>query len=192
MRILTYKRTHTGDPSSDGLFGINDCMGGVRSLLYDAVIGVGGTGPIPRRFGISGKVTWVGVGPKRAPRLSSHRAEIVSFDSFVLLEQGGPLLADIAPNLARKVYNGRRFILDKYSDIERSEAVAILQWAQGHTSNTSPTELNLKLCQSFTINQKPASKRQALTMRCIRPQFRTSGERSLALGSCKAHSRKYP
>ncbi|WP_112487513.1 hypothetical protein [Thiomonas sp. X19] len=44
MRILTYKRTHVGDPDEFGRFGINDCMGRVRGYRYDAVIGVGGTG----------------------------------------------------------------------------------------------------------------------------------------------------
>ncbi len=29
LRILTYKRTHIGDPDSIGQFGINDCMGRV-------------------------------------------------------------------------------------------------------------------------------------------------------------------
>ena len=35
MRILTYKRTHTGDPDHLGRFGVNDCMGGVRNLRFD-------------------------------------------------------------------------------------------------------------------------------------------------------------
>jgi hypothetical protein len=26
MRILTYKRTHTGDPDAQGRFGFHDCM----------------------------------------------------------------------------------------------------------------------------------------------------------------------
>jgi len=38
MRILTYKRTHTGDPSPDGVFGVHDCMGRIRDLSYDAII----------------------------------------------------------------------------------------------------------------------------------------------------------
>jgi len=42
MRILIYKRTHTGDPDLKGRFGIHDCMGRVRDYDYDAVIGVGG------------------------------------------------------------------------------------------------------------------------------------------------------
>ena len=45
MRVLVYKRTHEGDPDASGLFGCNDCMGKVRGRKYDAVIGVGGTGP---------------------------------------------------------------------------------------------------------------------------------------------------
>jgi hypothetical protein len=39
MRILTYKRTHVGDPDQDGRFGIYDCMGRVRNYPFDAVIG---------------------------------------------------------------------------------------------------------------------------------------------------------
>src|SRR5437867_10741882 len=42
LQILTYKRTHNGDPDVYGCFGIHDCMGSVRDLPFDAVIGVGG------------------------------------------------------------------------------------------------------------------------------------------------------
>ena len=35
MRILTYKRTHTGDPDPSGRFGIYDCMGHVRDYDCD-------------------------------------------------------------------------------------------------------------------------------------------------------------
>ena len=65
--ILTYKRTHTGDPNAAGMFGINDCMGSVRNLLYDAVIGVGGIGAEPRDYKIDGKITWVGIYPTKRP-----------------------------------------------------------------------------------------------------------------------------
>ncbi|MGS0974834.1 hypothetical protein [Burkholderia glumae] len=47
MRILIYKRTHTGAPDCFGRFGINDYMGSARNLRFDAVIGVGGVGAEP-------------------------------------------------------------------------------------------------------------------------------------------------
>ena len=59
MRILIYKRTHTGDPDPEhGIFGeaadeATDCMGKVRGYGFDAVIGVGGTGLEPQSQGNS-------------------------------------------------------------------------------------------------------------------------------------------
>ena len=129
MRILTYKRTHTGDPDATGSFGASDCMGKVRSFRYDAVIGVSGTGSEPRSHGIDGKITWVGISPRRSVRPEKFRAHIVKFDHFVLLDQSGPFLAEMAPALARKLFSGRRFILDKYSPAEYQEARRIVDWA---------------------------------------------------------------
>lgn len=131
MRILTYKRTHTGDPDRLGRFGINDCMGGVRNLRFDAVIGVGGTGAEPRRFGIARKLTWIGVGPRRSSGGMGRRGDIVTFDHFLLLDANGPELGSMAPNLARRIYGRRtRLVLDAYSEAERAEALAILEWAR--------------------------------------------------------------
>ena len=45
MRILTYKRTHKGDPDNRGVFGINDCMGAIRNRKFDAVVGIGSKAP---------------------------------------------------------------------------------------------------------------------------------------------------
>lgn len=130
MRILTYKRTHTGDPDHLGRFGINDCMGSVRNLRFDAVIGVGGMGTEPRRFGIARKLTWIGIGPRRSPGGKGRRADIVTFNRFLLLDANGPELESVAPNLARRVYGKRtRLVLDAYSDIERVEIIALLKWA---------------------------------------------------------------
>ena len=62
MRTLIYKRTHSGDPDPQtGVFGNHDCMGSVRAWEFDAVIGIGGVGPEPRRHGIAGKLTYVAV-----------------------------------------------------------------------------------------------------------------------------------
>jgi len=65
MRILTYKRTHTGVPDFHGRFGNHGCMGRVRDFCFDAVIGVGGIGAEARSWDIAGKLTWIGVGPQR-------------------------------------------------------------------------------------------------------------------------------
>ena len=65
MRILTYKRTHTGDPDINGVFGSHDCMGQVREYDFDAVIGIGGIGAEPRSYGIDRKINWVGINAKK-------------------------------------------------------------------------------------------------------------------------------
>lgn len=62
MRTLIYKRTHTGDPDASGCFGICDCMGRVRAMDFDAVIGIGGIGSEAKGAGIAGKITWIGIG----------------------------------------------------------------------------------------------------------------------------------
>jgi hypothetical protein len=43
VRTLIYKRTHSGDSDKMGCFGIWDCMGRLRNMAFDAVIGVGGS-----------------------------------------------------------------------------------------------------------------------------------------------------
>jgi hypothetical protein len=128
MRILTYKRTHTGDPASAGVFGVNDCMGSVRALEYDAVIGVGGIGAEPRSYQIDGKITWVGVSPQK--RMGQWPSPLVTFNHFVLFDAGGPALAALAPALAKRVYEGKvRYILSGYTNAEQLEAEEIVKWA---------------------------------------------------------------
>ena len=87
MRTLVYKRTHKGDPDRKGCFGIQDCMGRVRSYKFDAVIGVGGIGRMARVEGISGKVNWIGIGSRKGP--TGGRGPLVTFDHFVLYEERG-------------------------------------------------------------------------------------------------------
>lgn len=129
LRILTYKRTHIGDPDSTGQFGINDCMGRVRNRRFDAVIGVGGVGPEPRSEGIAGKLTWIGIGPRRVA--GPWRGDIVSFEHFVLLDAEGPDFRRVAPNLARRLFDGRvRALLNDYTHAEFREALAVLTLAR--------------------------------------------------------------
>ena len=132
MRILTYKRTHTGDADKNGVFGVNDCMRKLRSLEYDAVIGVGGIGAEPRAFEIDGKITWVGVYPTKT--LGEWDAPMVAFQRFILFDASGPKLHLLAPTLAKRMYQGKaRYLLCGYSDSELAEAEGVVRWAMQAT-----------------------------------------------------------
>lgn len=134
MRILTYKRTHVGDPDRAGRFGIHGCMGNVRSMQFDAVIGIGGIGNEPQSHGIAGRVTWVGRQPKKQAH-PSGAGLLVTFESFILLDTKGPLLLDIAPYLARRMYEGRvRTLIAGYSCDEQADAEHVVQTLLGSTS----------------------------------------------------------
>lgn len=126
MRILTYKRTHIGDPDTGGYFGVNDCMGRVRNWSFDAVIGVGGYGPEPQSHGIEGRVNWVGLNPTWQPHPEGY-GQLVTFEFFTLLEAKGPSLIGVAPSLARRLYEKKARVLFKsYSPEEKAEAEALV------------------------------------------------------------------
>ncbi|RJG10444.1 hypothetical protein D3879_20775 [Pseudomonas cavernicola] len=128
MRILTYKRTHTGDPDKLGRFGVRDCMGRVRDLHFDAVIGIGGIGSEACSNGIAGKITWIGLNPKKRANPYAE-GTLVEFEQFVLLEAKGPSLQVEAPHLARRMYEGKvRYLLNDYTEEEQLEAEAIVNW----------------------------------------------------------------
>ncbi|MGH1543073.1 MAG: hypothetical protein ACRBHB_21825 [Arenicella sp.] len=130
MLILTYKRTHTGDPSPDGVFGINDCMGKVRNFSFDAVIGVGGIGLEAKSHNIDRKICWVGIWPMREEP-KKGMGSIIRFEYFRLFEEMGPLLAQEAPALARRMYDGKaRLLIKSYSEKEYEEAEKIVEWAK--------------------------------------------------------------
>lgn len=95
--VLVYRRTHKGDPNSDGIFGCNNCMGRVRSWAYDAVIGIGGKSPWEDHKGIECKVNWIGIGPERHYDVG-HPPQ-VTFSKFILWDEKGPCLKDCAPRL---------------------------------------------------------------------------------------------
>ena len=125
MRILTYKRTHTCDPDKNGVFGVNDCMGKLRSLEYDSVLGVGGIGAEPRAFEIDGKFTWVGVYPTKT--LGEWDAPMVAFHRFILFDASGPKLHSLAPPLSKRMYQGKaRYLLRGYSVSEQAEAEEVV------------------------------------------------------------------
>jgi hypothetical protein len=127
-RILIYKRTHKGDPDRKGCFGIEDCMGKVRSYEFDAVIGVGGIGRMPRAQRISGKVNWIGLGSRKGRR--QGRGPLVMFDHFVLYEEKGPNFQSIAPALARRMYLRNARVLLNFTDTEKAEVARLLGLAK--------------------------------------------------------------
>jgi hypothetical protein len=135
MRILTYKRTHIGDPDQYGVFGSSDCMGQVRNFQFDAVIGIGGVGWEPQSHGIDRRLNWVGFGLIRQSGGELSRGDVVHFEHFKLMESNGPLLTDLAPSLARRFYKKEkppRFLLDGYTEDEHAEALTIIEWASSN------------------------------------------------------------
>lgn len=103
MKVLIYKRTHTGDPDNRGIFGIHNCMGTVRGRKYDAVIGLGGKKPWENNKGIAYKINWIGVG-RQPPYSAKDKKPQVSFSYFCLMDEHGPLVKDAAPNLYNFMY----------------------------------------------------------------------------------------
>ncbi|WP_157699314.1 hypothetical protein [Pseudomonas sp. M30-35] len=149
MQILTYKRTHTGDPDSSGRFGINDCMGRIRNWNFDAVIGVGGYGSEPRSYGIEGRINWVGLNPTRTPHPQGY-GQIVTFESFALFEEKGPLLSELAPLIARRMYEKRARVLFKsYSSMEKAEAEVLLLSLLGNSQSITPTVKARRKCHKL-------------------------------------------
>jgi hypothetical protein len=134
MEILIYKRPHACYPYPETVvFVTNDCMGSVRSWSFDAVIGVGGIGQEPRDAGIAGLLTWIGIGPHKT---GDPRRPTVTFDHFRYFGTRGPLLARVAPSVARRMYgNNARIVKDSLTPAERVEAETILKLAKGAPSS---------------------------------------------------------
>lgn len=131
MRVLTYKRTHIGDPDLRGVFGSSDCMGFIRNRAFDVVIGVGSLKPDAGNESIAGKVTWIGVGPVR--NFTGGRGDQVSFERFLLLDGDGPDLASEAPTLSRRFYEKKaRSVSRSYSSQEKEELERLIAKLLAH------------------------------------------------------------
>lgn len=107
MRVLIYKRTHKGDPNSDGIFGHHDCMGRIRNWNYDAVIGIGGKSPWIEDIDIKHKINWVGLNPKKI-KSKNQRGDKVVFGHFALFEGNGACIDEQYPNLFLYMYGSRK------------------------------------------------------------------------------------
>lgn len=165
MRILIYKRTHSGDPDAKtGIFGSRDCMGTVRARQYDAVIGIGGIGQEPTRERIAGKLTWVGIAPhKDSTRSDVLRGPQVAFEHFWHVGEHGPLLEVAYPELARRMYdrNVRTLMYSLANSATRldQELRKILRQAKGArpSKHLGKSKLGLSRCRpADSAARKPA------------------------------------
>lgn len=152
-RVLIYKRTHTGDPTPEGIFGLSDCMGQVRARDYDAVIGVGGLSAEPQACGIAGRITWVGVGAHLSESIpAGHRGPIVEFDRFKLFEESGPMLHTLAPALADHLFGVHRRVVmsDGLSAVIQREIAQVLALVSGAPTRPSRTKNSKRRCLPAT------------------------------------------
>ncbi len=132
MRTLIYKRTHEGDPDEGtGVFGNNTCMGRVRLWKFDAVIGVGGVRPWAKYKDIARKLTWIGIGAHK-DEMDGKGNPLVTFDHFWYRGKKGRPLEEVAPALARRMYDGkvRWMFSDSLTPIEQQEVEKILEKAR--------------------------------------------------------------
>lgn len=147
-RVLLYKRTHIGDPNSEGCFGVSDCMKSVRAWKFDAVIGIGGIKPDRdepenghNNSALNRKINWIGIGREDGPRARGSKAPILYFRKFRIFGSDGtkgPFFAKYAPTLAHRMYDRehppRWLIIDKtkqkkdWREIEKILKLARRAW----------------------------------------------------------------
>lgn len=163
-RTLIYKRTHEGDPDpKTGEFGCKGCMGQVRGWEFDAVIGVGGIGRKAKKHDIDRKLTWVGIGPHTT---GDSRCPLVTFDHFLYCEPM-PLLESLAPNLAKRMYDGKVravLALSSLSEAEQDDIQRILDLAKdappsSHQKRGAPPQALQKTFDK--IRSSPCHRRSA-------------------------------
>lgn len=155
--VLIYKRTHKGDPDSQGIFGINNCMGQVRNWNFDAVIGMGGKSSYKGDEGIKEKVNWIGIGASKNTVLG--KPPIIIFKKFCLFEEHGCLVQDIAPNLYKYMYTDYHIRVVKSTSLDQTmyeEVLKILELA-----NKCPASKgieNTDVCNDLSKIDKKSSK----------------------------------
>jgi hypothetical protein len=103
-------------------------MGAIRDRDFDAVIGVGGVGFMAKANGIASQVNWIGIGPHKF--YVGKRGPEVMFDHFRYYGTNGPDFRELAPILAKRMYNNNvRSLLHGLNSQELAEAVEIVQLA---------------------------------------------------------------
>jgi len=145
LNTLVYKRTHRGDPDESGVFGIHDCMGRVRRWAFEAAVGVGGKKPDRGHEDIANKINWIGIRPFK--KEAGGKGPRVEFEHFLLLEEDGPHIRDLAPKLYRHMFEDQhvRAVLSRSLPREMQDEIrGILRLAgeNNHTrkSRRSPEE----------------------------------------------------
>lgn len=76
MNTLIYIMTHSDDPNSLGVWGIEDCMGKIRARDYGAVIGVAGKTWWDGKE-MFGRIRWIGINPHKTD--AGMRGPLVAF-----------------------------------------------------------------------------------------------------------------
>jgi hypothetical protein len=111
--VLVYKRNHVDDPNPEGEFGWCNCMRSVRGFRkYEAIIGVGGPGRMAKSYGIACRLTWIGISPTISGYYEGNENHpILTFDHFVLFNENGRLLSELAPHLAEELYEDNKHYL---------------------------------------------------------------------------------
>jgi len=184
QRIMIYRRTHTGDPNQEGVFGCNDCMKSFRNRSYDAVVGIGGLKPDSGCEDIAKKINWVGIGPTKInpdsydpKKLDPESYELkkfdssekrfkglwVIFDNFLLLDDQGPYLEEIAPRLYEYIFEKKGIIRNPgYCPVELYDEVAnkILSLAAKAPPSKGPIQIareNVTAYENITRSCKTAA-----------------------------------
>ena len=148
--IMIYRRNHTGDPNSEGVFGCNDCMGAHRDRAYDSIVGIGGLAPWPGYEGIAGKINWIGIGVRKIdPYIfdpEKFRGSWVTFEHFLLWEAKGPSLEQIAPQLYEYMFMHGRIPRSGYCPMELYDEVTtkILPLAANAPPSEGPIQMTGK------------------------------------------------
>ena len=140
LNALVYKRTHRGDPDRLGTFGIRDCMGRVRRWHFDAVIGVGGKSPDRGHEEIARRINWIGITPHKT-EVPGLKGPHVKFECFVLLEEDGPDLKELAPRLFKYMFEDQhvRVVLSRsLPDEMQREVQEVLRWAAENNQPGNP------------------------------------------------------
>ena len=104
-------------------------MGRVRAYDFDSVIGVGGKSTQPRSQGIAEKLNWIGLGARKKTA-NNRKAPVVIFKHFILYEDKGEPIEDIAPALAKRLLSRNARVLMNFTQAEQKEINKILDMAK--------------------------------------------------------------
>lgn len=120
-------------------------MGTVRSIRFDAVIGVGGIGTEAKSQGISGKLNWIGIGPHKRWR-PDRRGPLLCFDHFLLFDEAGLDFRQLAPNLAKRIYSKNVRLAVTFSNVEEREVERILKLALTAPPSANKPTSGIRIC----------------------------------------------